>query len=324
MLPRVRLLAFGGTIASVPRSGTGAVEPALAAAEIVAAVPALAGVADLELQDFPPVASYEVTPAHMLMLAREVEKARADGVDGVVVTHGTDTIEETAYALALMLERTGPVALTGAMRNPSLTAPDGPANLLAAVRVAAGEAARELGPVVVLNDEVHAARLVTKSHTSKVSTFVSEGGPAGGVTEDRVAIWWRPAWADAVGLPDDVDGTRVELVRVVAGMSDTLIRAATASKPAGIVIEGTGGGHVPQALLPALQEAIDGGIPVVVGSRTGAGETFAHTYRMPGAELDLAERGAILAGRLAGPKARLRLLFGVAAGRDPRALFPVG
>jgi L-asparaginase len=320
----IRYLAFGGTIASARRPGAVEVTPMLTGAEVLESVPELAAVAEIEVVDFPPIASFAVTPRDMVGLARSVSDALDAGCDGVVISHGTDTIEETAYALALMLPRGRPVVLTGAMRNPTLPGTDGPANLISAFLVAGSPLAAGLGPLVVFNDELHAARFVTKSHTSRVSTMASPGaGPLGDVVERRVDVWWRPAWEDYLGEPDSFDGVEVELVRVAAGVSDGLLRAAAAGKPAGIVIEGTGGGHLPPPLLPALDEALAAGIAVVLASRTAAGPNLESTYRMAGGETDLIERGVIPAGALTGHKARLRLLVGLALGRDPRTLFPV-
>ena len=323
-LPRIHFIAFGGTISSTASVGGGPVTPTLGAAGIVATVPELAEIAQVEPGDFPTIASYAVTPADMLALAREVQRALATGVDGVVITHGTDTIEETAYVLALTLPRTAPVVLTGAMRNASQTGSEGPANLLAAFQVAASPSAAGLGPLVVVNDEIHSARFVTKLHTSKASTFGSPAaGPLGEVTEGRADIWWTPAWDDLLGLPEAIDGHTVELVVVAAGLSDVTMRAATAARPAGIVLESTGGGHLPPPLLPALEEMVAQGIPVVLATRGIAGATLERTYAMVGAEIDLQRIGAIPVGRLNGPKARLRLLVGQALGLEPRALFPV-
>jgi L-asparaginase len=322
--PRVRLLAVGGTISCVPREGVEGVTAALTAADIAESVPGLADVAELEVGDVATVASFDVTYALMLSVAREVERARAEGCDAVVLTHGTDTIEETAYALALMLPRGAPVVLTGAMRNPTLPGTDGPANLLAAVVVAASPEADQLGPVIVLNDEIHAARFAQKLHTTRVSTIGSLGaGPVGEVVERRAHVWFRPAYEDYLGLPAELDGTAVELVALGADLPDTTLRASTARNPAGIVIAGTGGGHVPTRLLPALDEAIAAGIPVVIASRTPSGRNLESTYGMPGGESDLIRRGALPAGLLTAQKARLRLAVGLALGRDPRELFPV-
>ena len=320
----IRFLAFGGTIASVRRPGATEVTPTLPGAELVASLPELAEVGEVDIRDFPPIASFAVTLPDMLTLARAAAEAFAEGRTGVVISHGTDTIEETAYALALMLPRGRPVVFTGAMRNPTLPGADGPANLLSAFRVAASPLATGLGPLVVLNDELHAARFVTKSHTMRASTMVSPGaGPLGEIAEGRVDVWWHPAWEDALGLPESLDGIEVELVRVAAGVSDALLRAAVEQAPAGIVIEGTGGGHVMPPLLPALDDAIAAGIPVVVAPRTAGGPNLERTYRMPGGETDLIERGAIPGGNLTGHKARLRLIVGLALGRDPAELFPV-
>jgi L-asparaginase len=320
----IRLLAFGGTIASTRRPGSAEVAPGLTGDQLLASLPELAAVAAVEVRDFPPLPSFEVTPAHMLDVARAAARAFEEGAEAVVVTHGTDTIEETAYALALMLPRGRPVVLTGAMRNPTLPGTDGPANLLAAARVAVSPLAAGLGPLVVMNDEAHAARFATKAHTQRVSTIASPGaGPLGDVSEGRVDVWWRPAWEDHVGLPASLDGLEVELVRIAAGVGETLLRAAVARRPAGIVVEGTGGGHVMARLLPALDAAVAAGIPVVVASRCAGGANLERTYRLPGAETDLIDRGAVPAGHLAGHKARLRLLVGRALGRPTRELFPV-
>ena len=321
---RVRYLGFGGTIASAVVPGTTEARPTLAAAEVLASVPNLTDLALIEAVDFGTIASYAVTVAHMHELARATADAFADGCDGVVISHGTDTIEETAYALALMVPRGNPVVLTGALRNPSLPGSDGAANLLAAVRVAVAEETAALGPLVVLDDTLHTARFATKTHTSRPSTFGSPGaGPVGEVVEGRVDVWFQPAWDDYLGRPDALGHSSVELLRVAAGVDDTLLRAAIARQPAGIVIEGFGGGHLPLTLLPALDDAIDAGIAVVIATRGGAGSNLERTYRMEGAETDLIERGALPVGALAGHKARLRLLIGHALGVPPHELFPV-
>jgi L-asparaginase len=321
---RVRLLALGGTIACAPKTGTSGVDASLSAAEIAESVPGLDEVAEIEVGDIATIASFAITLADMHGLAREVARAFADGCDGVVVTHGTDTIEETAYALALMLPRDRPIVLTGAMRNPTLPGTDGPANLLAGFLVAAHPDTGRLGPLVVLNDELHAARFATKFHTARVSAIASPGaGPLGEIVERRVHIWFTPTYEDYVGLPDSLDGLAVELVRVAADPGEAILRAAIQRGPAGIVIEGTGGGHLPPPLLPALDDAVAAGIPVVIATRAASGRNLESTYSMPGGETDLARRGAIPAGLISGHKARLRLLVGRALGRAATELFPV-
>jgi L-asparaginase len=322
--PRIRYLGFGGTIASVALPGSTEARPTLTAAEVLAGVPQLGAIADVEPRDFPTIASYAVTLDHMLALAHEAQRAFADGCDAVVVSHGTDTIEETAYALALMVPRGRAIVLTGALRNPSLPGTDGAANLLAACRVAAATAAADLGPLVVLNDQLHTARFATKTHTSRPSTFASPGaGPVGEVVEGRVDVWFRPAWDDHLGLPDTLDARAVQLVRAAADVDDTLLRAAIASGSRAIVLEGLGGGHLPPGLLAAVDDAIASGIAVLLATRGIAGPNLERTYRMEGAETDLIERGVIPAGTLGGHKARLRLIVGLALGIPARELFPV-
>jgi L-asparaginase len=320
---RVRLLALGGTIACAPRPGADGVDAALSAAAIAESVPGLAEIADLEVGDMATVASFAVTFDHMHAVALEAARALGEGA-GVVVTHGTDTIEETAYALALMVPRAGPLVLTGAMRNPTVPGADGPANLLAACLVAADPASARLGPVVVLNDELHAARFATKSHTARLSTIASPGaGPLGEVVEGRLHTWFLPAWEDFLGLPDSLAGIDVPLVRMAADPEERLLSAAIESAPAAVVIEGTGGGHVPPPLLPTLDGALATGIPVVLATRCAAGRNLESTYGMPGGEVDLIRRGVLPAGFLSGHKARLRLVVGLALGRSPHELFPV-
>jgi L-asparaginase len=321
--PRLRLLAVGGTISCVPQEGAEGVDAELTAADIVASVPGLSDLAEVDVADVATIPSPSMTLRDMRDLAGTIEQAFEDGCDGVVVTHGTDTIEETAYALSLMLPRTRPVALTGAMRNPSLPGSDGPANLLAAFLVASRSDVA-LGPVIVMNDEIHTARFATKVHATRVSAIGSPGtGPVGEIVEQRAHVWYQPVYDDYLGLPPSVDGQPVELVRIAVDPEHGLLRDAIARQPAGIVLEGTGGGHLPPPLLPSLDEAIAAGIPVVIATRCPGGRTLERTYGFPGSEVDLRRRGAIPAGLLSGQKARLRLVVGRALGIAPEQLFPV-
>jgi L-asparaginase len=201
---------------------------------------------------------------------------------------------------------------------------DGQGNLVAAFMTAARPEAGALGPVLVLNDEMHAARFATKSHSTRPSTFVSAGsGPIGEVSEDRAYFWFSPTYQDYLGMPDELPDATVPLIKVASEIDDVLLRAATAQKPPAIVIEGFGGGHVPVTLLNAIDDAIAAGVDIVIAPRVLGGRTLERTYRMPGAETDLIDRGVIPAGHLSGHKARLRVMIGLALGRDVRSLFPV-
>jgi len=318
------MLAMGGTISSVPTGDTAEVIPSLKAEELIASVPVLRNIAEIEWGDVVTIASFAVTLHDMYTVAGEVLKAFEDGCDGVVVTHGTDTIEETSYALALMVPRGKAVAVTGAMRNPTVPGADGKGNLAAAFMTAARPEAGALGPVLVLNDEMHAARFATKSHSTRPSTFVSAGsGPIGEVIEERAYFWFSPTYEDYLGMPGKLPDATVPLIKVASEIDDVLLRAAIDQNPPAIVIEGFGGGHVPVTLLDAIDDAIAEGIDIVTAPRVLGGRTLERTYRMPGAETDLIDRGVIPAGHLSGHKARLRVMIGLALGRDVRSLFPV-
>ncbi|GDY30493.1 asparaginase [Gandjariella thermophila] len=218
---RVVVFGLGGTIA-MTASDAGGVVPALSADELVAAVPGLAetGIA-VEVEDFRRVPGASLSFDDIAALSSAVRGRLAGGVDGVVVTQGTDTIEETAYLLDLGHGAVQPVVVTGAMRNPTLAGADGPANLLAAVQVAASRQARGLGVLVVFGDEIHAASRVSKAHTTNPATFRSaNGGPLGYVVEGEPRIVNRPASRTTVAVP------KVDLI--AGGHDDTTIRATFA------------------------------------------------------------------------------------------------
>ncbi|MDE3138782.1 MAG: asparaginase [Acidobacteriota bacterium] len=308
---RVLVVSLGGTIASTSTDAHQGVVPQLGARELIAAVPQLSEVADVETLAFLQLPSCDLTLADVVALARRIDQAVAAGVDGVVVTQGTDTIEETSFALDLLVEGATPVVVTGAMRNPTVASPDGPGNLLAAVRVAASTAARGLGCLVVLNDEVHAARFVRKSHSSSLATFQSPGaGALGRVSEENVRIALRCPPLAHVGLVGEVVPD-VALLSCVLGDDGRLAGALGRSGYRGAVIDGFGGGHVPSSMVPALEE-LRRAMPVVFCSRTGSGEVLAHTYGFAGSEMDLLARGLVAGGALDGRKARVALALALA------------
>ena len=311
---RVAMFTLGGTIAMTPQPG-GGVAPTLSGAELVAAVPGLAdtGVA-VEVHDFRRVAGWALGPADLLALAVEIEREVRGGVDGVVVTQGTDTIEETAYLLDLVYAADAPLVVTGAMRNPGLAGADGPANVLAAVRVAASAEARGLGCVVVFADEIHAARQVRKAHTTSITAFASRPGPIGYVLEDRVRVPLRPARSVVVNGVDPDRRVSTAVVLATLGDDGSVLRAV-AERLDGLVVAGFGAGHVPPGWVPMLTEAAQR-IPVVLASRTGAGSVLAGTYGAAGSESDLLSGGLISAGALQPVKARVHLHLLIQAGVD--------
>ena len=305
--PRVTLLALGGTIATAPGE-QGGVTPKLTGEMLVAGVPALRDIAEIDARTFRQLPSPHLQYDDIEALAAEIVQAQAAGATGVVVTQGTDTIEETAFALDLLLPPGDmPVVVTGARRNPTLAGADGPANLLAAVQVCVSQVARGLGCLVVSNDEIHAARFVRKTHTSSTATFSSPmAGPIGWVLEDRVRIGLHPANRQPLPLAGPVRNARVALVAVAMGDDDTVVNAVRRAGVDGMVVVGLGGGHVPASIATALEEAARQ-IPVVLASRTGAGEILSRTYGFPGSEIDLQRRGLLRAGWLDAPKAKVLL-----------------
>lgn len=308
--PLITVLTLGGTIAMTPQSDpdAGAV-PTLTGESLIASVPALDSVARVQVQAVRQLGSSQLQFADLEALAEIIQRLDAQGDHaGVVVTQGTDTLEETAFALDCMLNVSFPVVVTGAMRNPSLPGADGPANILAASLVATSEAARGCGTLVVLNDEIHAAQFVRKMHSSLTNAFVSPvAGPLGWLSENDVHIVVRPAAMPKVSLATAPTPAVVPLIKMGLGDNGEVVQAMLQQGGfAGLVIEGTGGGHVSEAMADALEQAAQA-MPVIFASRCGSGATLKRTYGYPGSEIDLFRRGLISAGWLDGPKARVLL-----------------
>ena len=318
--PHVLVVTMGGTIASVPDEGGRDAVPRLGPDELLASVPGADRVATVSTESFRQYPSGDLTVRDVVELA-ELVVEHTGRVDGVVVTQGTDTLEETSYLLDLLLDDDAPpVVLTGAMRNSGLAGADGPANLLAALKVAADEQARRLGPLVVFADEIHLPRFVRKLHSSSIHAFGSpNAGPVGWVTEDRVRIWLAPRRREPVCKPGDlpVDMPSVGMVRV--GLGSDPVRPEHVTGLDGVVVEAFGGGHVPARVVESLAGIVDR-MPVVMTTRTGAGEIYESTYAFPGSERDLLGRGVISGGALDGAKARLLLTLLIASGADRDAI----
>lgn len=308
---RIVILATGGTIAMRADPAAGGAVPALDGDDFLRAL--RPGLADLRVSNYPTMPSAHFSVQHLWGIAVAVRAlvASAD-VDGVVVTHGTDTLEETAYLLDLVCDTDKPVVVTGAMRTASEPGYEGFANVEAAVRTAACNDACGLGTLVVMNDLIHAARDVTKSHTTALATFVSpEWGPLGRVDADRVLIARRV-------VREHIPATRLErdvqLLRLAVGMDARLLTYLTDDgQTRGIVIEAFGGGRVSPPWLAEIRRAVVQGLPIVIASRTGSGRTIDH-YAYAGAHHDLVAAGCLFCGGLPGPKARIRLMAALGTG----------
>lgn len=311
--PTIAVIALGGTIAMTTSADAPGAKPSLSADDLLAAVPGLAeaGVT-VRAQTFRSVSSASLGFADLTELVALID---ALDVDGVVVTQGTDTLEETAYFLDITLGTSAPVVVTGAMRNPSLAGADGPANLLASVQVAASPASRGMGAVVVMSDQIHAARRVRKTHTTSTGAFTSpDTGPLGYVVEGRPRFLARPG--DRVWIGTGDTPANVALVTAALGDDFGLLRPVRDDID-GLVVAAFGVGHVPEAAVATLAEYASR-VPVVLASRSGAGAIHHASYGFPGSELDLQRHGLLNAGFLDPLKARVLLhqLLATGASRD--------
>jgi L-asparaginase len=325
--PRVHVLALGGTIATRP-DASGVMQMGAGADDLVKAVPLLGTLADIEAETVARVGSHSLSFDQMHALAGRIGDLAADAV---VVTQGTDTLEETGFLLDLMVDRDIPVIVTAAMRNPALTSADGPGNLLAAVRVACDPwiraHARSLGIMAVMLDEVHAAADVIKAHPTRLNAFASpQTGPIAALVEDRVVPLVLP-------VRDAIEAARRKLGKA-AGVSqpvallwtgldepghliEAMLRAPDRLGYRGTVIGAMGGGHLPERLAD-LAGRLAVAMPTVISSRAGGGPMLRRTYGGPTSEIALRKMGLIWGGRLHPLKARVLLetCLRAALGRD--------
>ncbi|WP_066416859.1 asparaginase [Halorubrum aethiopicum] len=309
----VTVVSTGGTIASTPDAG-GDASPELTGEDLVSAVPELADVADVDTAEFSNVPSAHFTVEQMGDLARFLAELDGDAdVEGIVVTQGTDVLEESAYFVDLCYRGETPVVFTGAMRNPSLPSPDGPANLLASVRTATSE--RAAGRVLVaFNDRIHAAREVTKTNSMNLDTFRSpEFGPLGVVDESRVT-WRRTPESPDPDLDVEYDDLTndVHAVSVTADMPPEQL--APAREGDALCLAATGAGHVPPTIIPELESVAENGVPIVATTRCPEGRLARDTYGFRGSEQTLQEIGCYYSD-LNLQKTRIRAIAGLAAGR---------
>jgi L-asparaginase len=312
-MKNILVLTTGGTIAMVEDPETQSVRPVENAADLTKAIPMLSNYATVSVEAFSNVPSPHISTELMADLGRTV-KQRLDHFDGIVITHGTDTLEETAYYLDLILPPGKPVVVTGAMRSSNELGADGPVNLLNSVRTAASQDARGQGVLVVLNDEIHAARFVTKTHTSNVATFQSPAvGPIGFLDKRSVQIRHIPKPHAHI----EVDGIepQVGLLKMAVGMDDTLIQFLLQSGTQGIVIEALGQGNVPPAVVPGIQAAIAQGVPVVLVSRCFNG-VVQDVYGYEGGGKHLLHLGVLFSNGLNGQKARIKLMVALQETRE--------
>ncbi|CQR46712.1 L-asparaginase 2 precursor [Paraliobacillus sp. PM-2] len=262
--------------------------------------------AALDEEVFYHLPSPHITPTHMLEIGKYIE-SRMDDFDGIVITHGTDTLEETAYFLDLYIATKKPIVITGAMRSSNEIGSDGLYNLICAIRVAIADESYEKGLLVVMNDEIHTAAYATKTATSNVATFKSpQFGPIGMVTKQDICFYHK--WISYEKYKIENISKQVPLLKAYAGMDKSLINAILKMNIDGLVIEGLGQGNLPPTMVDPLKQLLHNNIPVVLVSRSFKG-VVQPTYDYLGGGKQLHEMGIIFAKRLTGQKARIKLLM---------------
>lgn len=317
-LPHILVLATGGTIAGrgdSPLQTMGYRAGQFTVEEMLEELPDITASVRVSGEQFVNLPSSALTPMDWLGLAQRISVRLNDrSIDGLVITHGTDTLEETAFFLHLVIKSKKPVVLVGAMRPATALSPDGPMNLINAIRVAAAPAAYGLGALVVMNDEIFSARDVTKTSANRLDAFRSpDFGALGSVDNGQVGIYRRLLRKHTVDTVFDVNELaklpRVDIVVGYVGADDVLVKAVLAAGAQGIVLAGTGAGHISPSADETLHDALEQGTIVVRASRTGGGRI-----------LPTSPEDFIACDNLSPQKARILLMLALTVTRDPEKI----
>lgn len=305
---KVVVVATGGTIAMKYDEASQGLIPACTGEDLAAAVPGLGEVAPLEFIQFSNIASPGMTPQNMWDLHVKIEEVLArDDVAGVIVTHGTDTLEETSYFLDLLHHGAKPIVTTAAMRGAGDTSPDGPMNIYCAVKTAASEEARGMGVLVCLNETLHAPGEVTKTHSANPDTFQSPWwGPVGYVDCDKIVL--RRKSLGVKRFSPSALTARVDVIKAMTGSGRDYIDFAVSQGCQGIVIEGFGRGNLPPPMIAGIEDAVKKGVAVVLTTRTVGGRVL-DVYGYPGSVTDSRRAGLAMGGEVSAAKARLKLML---------------
>jgi L-asparaginase len=323
---KVAVIFTGGTISMKIDPRIAAAIPALSSEEIMSMVTNIDKFSEIEIINYANIPGPHMTPKRMMEVASiGKELISREDITGVVITHGTDSLEETAYLLDLIIDSQKPIIVVGAMRSSSELGYDGPSNLSSAICTAISEQAKNKGVLVVMNNEVNAASEVTKTHTLSLDTFKSmEFGPLGIVDNDEV-IFYRDITKhhhiDTCVIED-----RVDLIKCAAGMDSRLINFCVDSGAKGIVLEAMGRGNIPPEMVAGVEYAIQNNVTVVMVSRCPTGRVL-DTYGYEGAGRTLRNLGVILGGNLPGQKARIKLMLALGYTQDKdeiKAIFEKG
>lgn len=314
-MKKVAVVFNGGTISMKVDERLKAAVPSLTSEEILSMVTGIERFAKIESYTFSNLPSPQMSPKDMIELSLYIKNLlKRDDIDGVVVTHGTDSLEETAFLLDLTIKSSKSVVITGSMRSASELGYDGPANLSAAICTAISEGARNRGVLVCLNDEINCAHEVTKANSMSLNAFRSPSFGPIGIVDNNQVIFYRDSIKKEQILTDNIDD-QVVLFKCVSGMDSSLIDYSLAAGVSGIVIEGMGRGNVPPNVVPGIINAIEKNIPVVLVSRCYEGRVL-DTYGYHGGGKELREMGVIFADNLPGQKARIKLMLALSVTKD--------
>lgn len=316
---KVVVIFNGGTISMKVDPKIQAAVPTLTGEEIMSMVTGIEAHAEVESYTFSSLPGPHMTPELMMQLSDYVKSfLDREDVDGVVVTHGTDSLEETAYLLDLTIKSEKPVVVTGSMRNSSELGYDGPANLAAAICTATSKEAKNRGVLVCLNDELNCASEVTKTHSMHLNTFQSpEFGPIG-IVDNNQAIFYRDS-LNKNHIDTNKVETNVELIKACAGMDGKLIDFCVQEGAKGLIIEAMGRGNIPPKMAEAVERAIEKQVAVVIVSRCYKGRVL-DSYGYPGGGKGLRNAGAIFGESLPGQKARIKLMLALGKTNDLREI----
>lgn len=305
--PLIAVGSLGGTIAMAP-GASGGVLPSLDAHQLIAGVPGIETVANIRAASIQNVASPSLQFSDLFKALDFAYEQVENGARGVVLTHGTDTLEESAYFFDLFWDRPEPIIVTGAMRPPGMLGADGSANILAATIAAVEPKLRNFGALVVLDDEVHVAKHVTKSHANALWAFQSrDWGPVARIHERRVRVALEPHERNEPLPRPRTWNMTIPILEAGLGANRKYLDAVAQAGITGCVIAGSGVGHVPVPVVDACEDMVRSGIPVVFATRQGSGTTGTCSYDYPGSEMDAIRRGIIMAGYLSPRKARILL-----------------
>lgn len=318
-MKRILIVFTGGTFSMKIDDETGGAVPHFSGNELMQMIPDAFNLAEIETLDFGKYPGPHVTPELMLQLSKKIKEFLSTGnYDGVIVTHGTDTLEETAYLLDLTIKTEKPIVVIGSMKNSSEPDWDGPRNLLDAIHICLNDNSKNLGVLVCLNGEINAASEVTKIYSDSVDTFKSlDFGSLGFVQNGRVVYNRLPRKLEI--LETDNINTNVDLITVYAGMDEKFFKFSADSRVDGIVVEALGIGNVPPKAFNGIKYAVEKGIPVVLVSRCPAGETD-YVYSYEGAGVHLHNLGVLFTDFLNGQKARIKLMLSLGRTEDMNEL----